>query len=132
VAQRRHGSADPCRPTSATSAVDFSAAARNAVLLDLRPAEGKHNRRAASPPRRNPRRPSDVPRRPDNTGGKGATGLEFGGILGLIILAFDTYAILMVAGSSASTPAKAIWIRVILAFPVVGLLIWLLAGPKAP
>lgn len=57
-------------------------------------------------------------------------GLEVG-IFGLIILAFDIYAILKVVGSGASTLAKVIWILVILAFPVLGLLIWLVAGPKS-
>lgn len=53
------------------------------------------------------------------------------GIFGLIILAFDIYAILKVVGSSASTMAKVIWILVIIIFPVLGLLAWLVAGPKS-
>jgi hypothetical protein len=57
-------------------------------------------------------------------------GLEVG-LLGLVILAIDIYAILKIAGSSASTLAKVIWILVILIFPVLGLLIWLVAGPKS-
>jgi len=59
-------------------------------------------------------------------------GIEVGGILGLLILAFDIYAIIKVVGSGASTVAKVIWILVILIFPVLGLLIWLVAGPKGP
>jgi len=58
--------------------------------------------------------------------------IEVGGILGLLILAFDIYAIIKVVGSGASTVAKVIWILVILFFPVLGLLIWLVAGPKGP
>jgi hypothetical protein len=57
-------------------------------------------------------------------------GFEYGGILGLIILALDIWAILRVVQSGASTGAKAIWIVVILVLPVIGLIIWLLAGPK--
>lgn len=57
-------------------------------------------------------------------------GLEVG-LLGLVILAIDIYAILKIVGSSASTLAKVIWILVILIFPVLGLLIWLVAGPKS-
>lgn len=57
-------------------------------------------------------------------------GFEYGGILGLIILALDIWAILRVVQSGASTGAKVIWIVVILVLPVIGLIIWLLAGPK--
>jgi len=57
-------------------------------------------------------------------------GFEYGGILGLIILALDIWAILRVIQSGASTGAKVIWILVILVLPVIGLIIWLLAGPK--
>ena len=57
-------------------------------------------------------------------------GIEVGGLLGLLILAFDIYAIVKVVGSSASTVAKVIWILIILIFPVLGLVAWLVAGPK--
>jgi hypothetical protein len=57
-------------------------------------------------------------------------GFEYGGILGLFILALDIWAILRVVQSGASTGAKAIWIVVIMVLPVIGLIIWLLAGPK--
>lgn len=57
-------------------------------------------------------------------------GFEYGGIVGLIILALDIWAILRVIQSGASTGAKVVWILVILVLPVLGLIIWLLAGPK--
>lgn len=57
-------------------------------------------------------------------------GFEYGGILGLIILALDIWAIVRVLQSTASTGAKVLWVIVILILPVIGLLIWLLAGPK--
>lgn len=57
-------------------------------------------------------------------------GLEYGGILGLIILALDIWAIVRVVQSAASTGAKVLWVVVILVLPVIGLIIWLLAGPK--
>ena len=56
-------------------------------------------------------------------------GIEVGGLLGLIILALDIWAIVSVVGSSASTGAKVVWILLILILPILGLLIWLLAGP---
>lgn len=52
------------------------------------------------------------------------------GILGLIILIADIYAIVKVIGSGASTLAKILWIIGILVFPVVGFIVWLLAGPR--
>ena len=57
-------------------------------------------------------------------------GFEYGGIVGLVILALDIWAILRVMQSGVSTGAKVIWIIVILVLPVIGLIIWLLAGPK--
>ncbi|ABD06171.1 PLDc N-terminal domain-containing protein [Rhodopseudomonas palustris] len=57
-------------------------------------------------------------------------GIEFGGLLGLIILALDIWAIFRVIQSGASTGAKVLWVILILVLPVVGLIIWWLAGPK--
>lgn len=57
-------------------------------------------------------------------------GIEVGGILGLIILALDVWAIIKVIGSGASTGAKVLWVLVILLLPVVGLILWFLLGPK--
>ncbi len=57
-------------------------------------------------------------------------GVEVGGLLGLIVLAFDVWAILKIFQSSASTGSKVIWTVIILVLPIVGLLLWFLAGPK--
>ncbi len=56
-------------------------------------------------------------------------GVEIGGLLGLVVLVADIWAILKVAQSGASSLAKAVWIVLILVLPVLGLIIWLLAGP---
>lgn len=56
---------------------------------------------------------------------------EFGGILGIVILIADIWAIINVFGSTASTGAKLIWTLLILVLPVLGLIIWLLAGPRS-
>lgn len=58
-------------------------------------------------------------------------GIEVGGLIGLIILIADVYAIVKTVGSSASTGGKVFWIVLILILPVLGLLIWLVAGPRA-
>jgi Phospholipase_D-nuclease N-terminal len=57
-------------------------------------------------------------------------GFEYGGIIGIIIFALDIWAIIRLFQSGASAGAKIIWLIIILVLPVVGLLIWLLAGPK--
>lgn len=54
----------------------------------------------------------------------------FEGILGLIVLALDIWAIVKLLDSSASTEKKVLWILLILFLPVVGLIIWLVAGPR--
>jgi hypothetical protein len=57
-------------------------------------------------------------------------GIEVGGLLGLIILILDVWAIVKVLQSGADTLSKVIWIVAILLLPVLGLLIWFLFGPK--
>ena len=53
-----------------------------------------------------------------------------GGLLGLIILVLDIWAIINVFQSSSPTGAKALWTVLILLLPIVGLLIWFFAGPR--
>jgi phospholipase D-like protein len=55
---------------------------------------------------------------------------EYGGIIGLIILALDIWAIINVIQSGASTGSKILWVLLILVLPVVGLIIWFFAGPR--
>ncbi|KZB54968.1 hypothetical protein AUP42_06330 [Thalassospira lucentensis] len=57
--------------------------------------------------------------------------MEYGGILGLIILIADIWAIINVMGSGASTGSKIIWTILILVLPVIGLIIWFFAGPRS-
>lgn len=56
--------------------------------------------------------------------------IEIGGLLGLLILIADIWALVHVLGSSASVGAKVIWTLVILIFSLVGFLIWLVFGPR--
>ena len=58
-------------------------------------------------------------------------GIEVGGLLGLIILVFDIWAIVKTFESGASTGAKVVWIVAILILPILGLILWLVFGPKA-
>jgi len=57
-------------------------------------------------------------------------GIEVGGVLGLIILVLDIWAIINVIGSGASTGAKVLWIVIILLLPLIGLILWFFMGPK--
>lgn len=58
-------------------------------------------------------------------------GIEVGGILGLLILIADVYAIVKTLGAtSASTGSKVFWIILILLLPFLGLIIWFFAGPR--
>ncbi|MCA0943282.1 PLDc_N domain-containing protein [Yangia mangrovi] len=57
--------------------------------------------------------------------------MEFAGIGGFIILVLDIWAIVSVLGSSASTGAKVLWTLLIIVLPLLGFIIWLIAGPKS-
>ena len=57
-------------------------------------------------------------------------GMEVGGIFGLILLVADIWAIVKTVQSNASTGAKVLWIVLILILPLLGLILWLIAGPK--
>jgi len=55
---------------------------------------------------------------------------SIGGLLGLVHLAVAIWAIVKIINSGASTVAKVLWILGVLAFPLVGLVVWFVAGPK--
>lgn len=56
--------------------------------------------------------------------------MGFGGLFGLAILILDIWAIISIIGSSASTGHKILWTLLVLVLPVIGLIIWFLAGPR--
>lgn len=58
-------------------------------------------------------------------------GIEVAGFGGFILLALNVWAFISVIGSSASTVAKVVWCILILMLPLLGFIIWLLAGPRA-
>jgi len=57
-------------------------------------------------------------------------GIEVGGLFGLLLLVADIWAIVKTVQSGASTGAKVVWIALILLLPLLGLILWLVAGPK--
>lgn len=56
--------------------------------------------------------------------------LELTGIGGLIILALDIWAIVSIIGSRASTGSKVLWTLLVVVLPILGFIIWLVAGPR--
>lgn len=57
-------------------------------------------------------------------------GIEIGGIFGLLILIADVWAIVKTVNSNTSTGSKVGWIVAILLLPILGLILWLILGPK--
>jgi hypothetical protein len=56
--------------------------------------------------------------------------IEVAGLGGFILLVLNVWAVVSIFGSPASTGAKVIWTVVILLLPILGFIIWLIAGPK--
>ncbi len=56
--------------------------------------------------------------------------IEVGGIFSLILLIACIWAIVQIFQSRASTGWKVFWIVLILLLPLIGLVIWFLAGPR--
>ncbi|MCK0097694.1 PLDc N-terminal domain-containing protein [Yoonia sp. F2084L] len=56
--------------------------------------------------------------------------MEYAGLGGLIILALNIWAIISIFGSGASTGSKVLWTLLVLVLPVIGFIIWLVAGPR--
>ena len=57
--------------------------------------------------------------------------MDFGySLWGLLILAADIWAIINIFQSSASNEKKLLWILVVVLLPVLGLILWLILGPR--
>jgi len=60
----------------------------------------------------------------------GFTVILFAMLGGLALLLADIYAIIQTIKSGADGLAKTVWVVLIIMMPVLGLLIWLIAGPR--
>ena len=58
-------------------------------------------------------------------------GLEITGIGGLILLILDIWAIVSIVSSGASTGSKVLWCLLVLILPLIGFIIWHVAGPRS-
>lgn len=58
--------------------------------------------------------------------------MHFGyhGILGLLVLAGDIWALINILQSPAANDKKLIWILVVLLLPFLGLILWYFLGPR--
>lgn len=52
------------------------------------------------------------------------------GLFALLVLIADIWAILNIFQSSESNGSKALWIAFVIVFPVIGFVVWYVAGPK--
>lgn len=52
------------------------------------------------------------------------------GILGLIIIGLDIWAVIQILQSESETASKVLWVLLILFLPIIGFIIWYFAGPK--
>ncbi len=57
--------------------------------------------------------------------------MQYSGILGFLILVGDIWAIINILGSREDNVKKLVWILLVVLLPVLGLVIWFLAGPKS-
>jgi len=54
------------------------------------------------------------------------------GLFGLIHLALWVYAVIQIFGSSAKTVEKLLWIVIVAALPLIGIIAWYFMGPGSP
>jgi len=54
----------------------------------------------------------------------------YNGILGLLVLAGDIWAIINIFQSSVSNEKKLIWIIAVILLPLLGLILWYFLGPR--
>ena len=55
----------------------------------------------------------------------------YGGLLGLLILIGDVWAIIKILQCSATNGKKLLWTVVVLLLPLLGLILWFFMGPRS-
>jgi len=58
--------------------------------------------------------------------------IQVTGLAGLLILALDIWAIAKLINADITTGRRIMWVLLVVAFPVIGFIVWLLAGPNSP
>lgn len=54
---------------------------------------------------------------------------DYNGIIGLIILVLDIWAIINIVKSSAPDTNKILWVVIVILLPLIGLILWFFLGP---
>jgi hypothetical protein len=54
----------------------------------------------------------------------------YNGLLGLLILIGDVWAIINIVQSSATNGKKLLWVLLVLLLPLLGLILWFFLGPR--
>lgn len=57
--------------------------------------------------------------------------IEVGGFFGLLLLIAVVWALINVFQSTATTGKKVLWVVLLLLLPLLGFIIWLIAGPRS-
>ncbi len=56
---------------------------------------------------------------------------ELSGLGGVVLLVLDIWALVSILGSGATNGRKALWVLLVFLLPLVGFVIWLIAGPRS-
>jgi len=56
--------------------------------------------------------------------------MQYQGVIGLIVLVADVWAIINILQSSADTGKKFLWVITVILLPVLGLILWYFLGPR--
>lgn len=54
----------------------------------------------------------------------------YGGVLGILILIGDVWALINILQSSAANDKKLLWVVVVVLLPLLGLILWFFLGPR--
>lgn len=54
----------------------------------------------------------------------------YGGIIGVLILIGDIWALINILQSSAANDKKLLWVVVVILLPLLGLILWFFLGPR--
>jgi succinate dehydrogenase/fumarate reductase cytochrome b subunit len=56
--------------------------------------------------------------------------MQLNGVLGLLILAAEVWAVISIFQSGTSNEKKALWIVLVILLPLIGLIVWFFLGPR--
>ena len=57
-------------------------------------------------------------------------GFGYAGILGVLVLIGDVWALINILQSSAANDKKLLWVVVVVLLPLLGLILWYFLGPR--